>query len=126
MGGYHMRADLPPDATDQEVTEIRAEAFRHALMHAATDTEMRLRMIMGETFQDYQNLLDRLRAKLSIEPQAVRDLAMKFAGRPDLLAKPIRDPTVAHVQHVILIDAIEGGTKVPCGTELPQIEDELV
>jgi hypothetical protein len=112
-----MRAELPPDATDQEVTNIRAEGFRQALTHAATDAEFRLRMIMGESVRDYHDLLDKLRAKLLAEPQAVRDLAMKFAGRPDLLAKPIRDATVAHVQQVILIDATEGGTRVPHGTD---------
>ena len=117
MGGYHMRVDLPQDATDQEVTEIRAEGFRQALTHAATDAEFRLRMVMGETYSEYQELLRRLQAKLAAESEAVQLLAIKYAARPDLLAAPIRDPTVAHVQQVILIDATVRGTVVPHGTD---------
>lgn len=124
-GGYHMTVEFPEDSTPEQRTEMRAEAFRTGLEHAATDAEFRLRMVLGESYSDYQRVIDTLREKLGKGSEAVRLLAAKWAGRPDLLAKPIHDPTVAHVQHIILIDATNGGSDVPRGTaDVIQIEHE--
>ena len=117
MSSYHMTIETPEDATPQEKKVIRAKGIEKALTDVTTDPEFRLRMLMGETFGDYQRVLDTLREKLSKESDAVRLLAAKWAGRPDLLGKPITDPTVAHVQHILLIDATNGGTDVPRGTD---------
>ena len=117
MSGYHMTIETPEDATPQEKKVIRAKGIEKALTDVTKDPEFRLRMLLGETVGEYRALLAVLRDKLAQESDAVRLLAVKWAGRPDLLGKPITDPTVAHVQHILLIDATNGGTDVPRGTD---------
>ena len=48
MSDYHITAEYPEGATDAEVMKIRAEAFRLALLHAATDPVMRAKMLAAE------------------------------------------------------------------------------
>ncbi len=122
--GYHMSIETPEDASPEERKQIRAKGIEQALTDVATDPEFRLRMLMGEAYADYQRVLGTLQDKLGKESDAVRMLALKWAGRPDLLSKPIKDATVAHAQHIILIDATNGGTEVPRGTaDVLQIEN---
>ncbi len=45
---FHLKAEYPEGATDDEVMKIRAEAFRVALLHAATDPVMRAKMLAAE------------------------------------------------------------------------------
>ncbi len=45
---FHLKAEYPEGATDDEVMKIRAEAFRVALLHAATDPVMRAKMLEAE------------------------------------------------------------------------------
>lgn len=120
MGGYHMRAEFPEDATRQEKKEIVATAYEHAFEHARTDPEMRLRMIMGEAYRKYAEAIRYIQTELAKEPEAVRLLANKFAGRPDLIAKPIRDATVAHTHQVLLIDACSTGD----GVKIAEVEPD--
>ena len=48
MSDFHLTAEYPEGATDAEVMKIRAEAFRIALLHAATDPAMRAKMLAAE------------------------------------------------------------------------------
>ncbi len=48
MSDLHITVDLPPDATDEQVTDLRAKAFEMALRHAATDPGIRAKMLAGE------------------------------------------------------------------------------
>lgn len=48
MSDFHITAEIPPEATPEEAIKIRAEAFRMALMHAATDPEIQRKMREGE------------------------------------------------------------------------------
>ena len=82
MSDFHLRADLPADATDEQVDQIRADAFKAALTHAATDPGIRAKMILGETAKEIGDVYDRLLAKLAKEPEAVQRLVreMPFAS----------------------------------------------
>ncbi len=103
MGGYHMRVDLPEDGTAGEVTDIRAEAFKTALTHAATDPLMRLQMIAGEFYRKYQDLVRDLREELAKESPAVRELAAKWAADPSHIARLLGDrPEVIAVQQKLI------------------------
>jgi len=102
MGGYHMRAELPPEATDQEVKEIRAAAFETALRHAASDPLMRLQMILGETYQAYKRVIDDCRRKLEKENPEVRALAERCIAEPHILERNTRDIAISNAQQLLL------------------------
>ena len=69
---YRLTADLPADASDQEVTQIRAQAIETALRHAATDHQFRAEMIQGETRSAFRGFVSRLAQTLKNEPEPVR------------------------------------------------------
>ncbi len=79
MSDFHLKADIPPDATPQETTDIRAAAFKTALMHAATDDAMRAKMILGEAFGRYVELIAWLERELARESDATRQRVAGFA-----------------------------------------------
>lgn len=48
MSDYRVVVEFPPDATDAEVRDLRAQAFEMALRHAVSDPTIRAKMLAGE------------------------------------------------------------------------------
>ncbi len=96
MSDFHLKADLPADASDREVTDIRAKAFQTALMHAATDPMITLKMLVGAAGHEYQSAVWMLAHKIAKAGPAMIALARKLAAEPGAL-----DP-----HHKVLEDAM--------------------
>lgn len=56
MSRTHIRAEIPEDATPAEKREIIAGAYKAALSMASEDVDIRLRMILGEANERYEEL----------------------------------------------------------------------
>jgi hypothetical protein len=70
-------ADIPPDASPAEKTQLRAKAIDGGLRAAAGDPAIRLRMILGEAYQRY----------LAIARWAAEEIAKDEAKAPGLMAQ---------------------------------------
>ena len=103
VGGFNMRVDLPKDGTPREITDIRADAFKTALTHAATDPLMRLQMIMGEFYRKHNYLVLELSRELAKESPDVQELAKKWAGDPSHIQRLLgdREEVIAVQQNLI-------------------------
>lgn len=119
-GGFHMDVDLSDVQGDEKaVTERRAKAFEAAFHHAASDPEMRLKMIFGETYRAYQDLLFDLTQKLAKESAETRALARKCVADPGIIHRWVRDEKISEVQQRLLEAAYPEAEEQKC---LPQPE----
>ncbi len=106
MSDFHLKAEMSPDSTMQEVTDIRAAAFKAALMHAATDDAMRAQMILGEAVNRYVDVIRRLKMTLDKENNAVRTLISAcIDGRP-ITWQP-RSEALAKIQQRLVGDWVD-------------------
>ncbi len=85
MSDFHLKAELPPDATAREVTEIRAKAFQAALNHAATDPAITLKMLVGAAGNEYRTTTWMLAHKICKAGPEVIALARKLAAEPGVI-----------------------------------------
>jgi hypothetical protein len=104
MSDFHLSADLP--ANPEERTAVMAKGFEMALTHAATDPELRLRMILGEACCKLNDVVSWLRLELEKEKAEVREMARKFDRQPELLARKVAEP-IASVQQRLLHSALK-------------------
>src|SRR5215472_4433929 len=87
MSHFHLSAELPGgDENREKRVEIMAEGLKTALTYGATNPEIRLRMLMGEAFAKWTDLLKWFREELSKESPEVQELANRsIAGDSPLL-----------------------------------------
>ncbi len=104
MSDFHLKAELPPDATDREVTDIRAKAFQTALMHAAADPLITIKMLVGAAGHEYETAVYMLAHKIwKAGPDAIA-LAKKIAEEPGLMVGSCREAGMADL-HTMIVKA---------------------
>ncbi len=82
MSDFHLKAEYPEGASQAEVTDIRAKAFQTALVHAATDPEIHVKMLVGAAGNEYQTVVWMLAHKIWKAGPEVVALARRFASAP--------------------------------------------
>ncbi len=101
---FRLKADLPEDPDKRG--EVIADAFKIALLHAQSDPEMRLRMILGEAYSRMNAVIDWLSGELAKESVKLHDMAAKFDRQPELLTRKIGESDVASAQQKLLALAL--------------------
>lgn len=106
MSDFHLRADLPPEASDAEVTQIRADAIKTALTHAATDPAIHIRMLVGRAYSEQYAAIAELASKIQRAGAEVEATARLFVEEPELISRFVRDDEVAAAHHALLTKAL--------------------
>lgn len=107
-----MRVEMPEEADSEEIRDVRAEALRVALTHAATDASMQLQMMLGEAYRDYVDAVSSLREKIEAMPR-LADMARQWSEDDTIILRGVRSAHTADIQIMLLRSAL---ADVPRGT----------
>lgn len=112
MAEINVRVDIPPGASREEKTKLRAGAFQQGLSIASADPGFRLRMILGEAWQKHLELVRWVADELQKDDDkapGLCELALDKAHDPGFVSQALPNsvPTlVGDTQERLLQEAV--------------------